>query len=465
MKHILIIIASVLFSILFYEKSIGLNLLLFSIITIILLAFNNSEQFKSKRILFYCIAYLITAVFVFIQDSSLSIIANCVAFFTLVGAISKDKTSIYINWINGLFTSIAGFFFRKVEGNKNKEEQLLNKDTDVLHLAKLIGIPMVFSIVFILLYKNGNPMFNDLVDKINFNFINFQWLLFTVLGYYLFRNISQPVRIEPATSKDISIKNDLYKTESFSEEKLKKEKQLGTTVLGLLNLLIILFIVTDIASLTTIDISAASAMSAQVHNGINTLIASIIIAIVIILYFFKGNLNFYSENKALKNLTYLWILLNVVLIALIVIKNQNYITSFGLTYKRIGVHVYIFLTLIGLVTTFLKVMKIKNMVFLFRINTAIAFVTLMAFSTINWDYNITTYNLNNANSYDLNYLIGLSESNAIQLKRHSQNTRLDPSFYSRIDTKYANYLKHIERKDWQEKSFRDYSITEEEKSL
>lgn len=465
MKHILIIIASVLFSILFYEKSIGLNLLLFSMMTIILLAFNNSEQFKSKRIILYCITYLTTAVFVFIQDSSLSIIANVVAFFTLVGAISSDKTSIYINWINGLFSSIAGFFFRKIEGNKNKKEQLLNKDTDFLHLVKLIGIPLVFITVFVLLYKNGNPMFNDLVNKINFNFINFQWLLFTVLGYYLFSNLSQPVRIEPATSKDRSIKNDLYKTESFSEERLKKEKQLGTTLLGLLNLLIILFIVTDIISLTTIDNSAAPAMSAQVHNGINTLIASIIIAIVIILYFFKGNLNFYAENKALKNLTYLWILLNMVLITLIVIKNQNYITSFGLTYKRIGVHVYIFLTLIGLVTTFLKVMKIKNMVFLFRINTSIAFVTLIAFSTINWDYYITTYNLNNANSYDLNYLIGLSESNAIQLKRHSLNTTLDSKSYSRIDNKYANYIKHIEHKTWQEKSFRDFNITEEEKSL
>lgn len=465
MKHILIIIASVLFSILFYEKSIGLNLLLFSVITIILLIFYNLEKFRSKRIMIYSIAYFITAIVVFIQDSSLSIIANCVAFFTLIGAISKDKTSIYINWINGLFTSMAGFFYRKIEGGKIKEDSIQKKDIDILHLAKLIGIPLIFVIGFVLLYKNGNPMFNDLVDKISLNFINFQWLLFTGLGYYLFSNISQPVLIEPATSKDLNIKNELYKTESFSEEKLKKEKQLGTTLLGLLNLLIILFIITDIASIICIDITRASAMSEQVHNGINTLIASILIAIVIILYFFKGNLNFYSENKALKNLTYLWIFLNVVLIALIVIKNQNYISSFGLTYKRIGVHVYIFLTLIGLITTFLKVLKIKNMVFLFRTNTLIAFATLIIFSTINWDYCITKYNLNNANSYDLNYLIRLSNGNAIQLKQHSLNTELDPKFHNRIDEKYSKYLKHINHKDWQEMSFKDFSITEDEKSL
>ena len=465
MKHISIIIASVLFSFLFFEKSIGLNLLIFSIITIVVLAFYNPKKFRNSRILLYSLAYITTAAFVFIQDSSLSIIANCVAFFTLVGGISQDKASIYINWINGLFTTISGFFFRQVEANKNKEHIDWKKDIDVIHLAKLIGIPLVFITVFVLLYKNGNPMFNELVDKINFNFINFQWLLFTVLGYYLFSNISKPIQIEPATSKDISTKNELFKTDSFSVEKLKKEKQLGTTLLGLLNLLIILFIITDIATLISTEYTNASSMSALVHNGINTLIASIIIAIVIILYFFRGNINFYSENKTLKNLTYLWIFLNVVLIALIAIKNQNYITSFGLTYKRIGVHIYIFLTFIGLITTFLKVMKVKNMVFLFRINTVIAYSILILFSTLNWDYTITKYNLNNANSYDLEYLIGLSESNAIQLKHFSQDTELAPYFYNKIDTKYANFLRHSENKDWLEKSLPDYTITEEEKSL
>ena len=465
MKHILILISSVLFSILFYEKSIGLNLLLFAIVTLSILVVHNPEQFKSKRVMFYTIAYTATAVFVFIQDSGLSVIANCVSFFTLVGAVSNDKTSIYIHWINGIFSSVAAFFFRTVEGRKNKKGKILNKKTDVLHLVKLVGIPLVFIIVFVLLYKQGNPMFNNLVDKISFNFINVQWILFTVLGYYLFSNISTPVLVEPATSKDINTKTKLHKTESFSEEKLKKEKQLGTTLLGLLNLLIIVYIATDIASLVTLNITRAPDMSAQVHHGINTLIASILIAIVIILYFFRGNLNFYSENKILKNLSYLWILLNVVLIVLIAIKNQNYITSFGLTYKRVGVHVYIFLTLIGLITTFLKVMHIKNMVFLFRVNTQIAFAILVLFSTINWDYHITRYNLNYVNSYDLNYLIDLSEGNAIQLKNHSLNTELDPKFYNKIDAKYANYLRHLKQKDWQEKSFEDFSITEEEKNL
>ena len=458
MKPFVTIIASLVFSMLFYGKYIGLNLSVFSVVTIAFLFFYNPEKFKDKRILCHTLAYVITAVFVFILHSSIAIIANCVAFFTLVGTVSNSKTSIYVNWLNGIYSSIAGFFHRTFEVDPNAETIHQKKDIDVLHWVKLIGIPLAFIIIFILLYKNGNPMFNDLVNMISFDFINFQWVLFTILGYFLFSNISKPLTVEPLTSTDLKIKNDLYKSKTYSEETLKKEKQLGTVLLGLLNLLIIFYCVTDIAYIVTNEATNASALSSQVHNGINTLIASIIIAIVIILYFFRGNLNFYSENKTLKNLTFLWIVLNVILIVLIAIKNLNYITSFGLTYKRIGVNVYIFLTLVGLITTFFKVMKIKNMTFLFRRNTQIAFVVLLLCSTINWDKTITKYNLNHADAFDIDYLIRLSNRNAVLLHEKKDDIDISEKNKNRIGAKYRAHMNDLNIREWQELSYENFVI-------
>ncbi|WP_299337021.1 DUF4173 domain-containing protein [uncultured Psychroserpens sp.] len=465
MKQISVIIASFLFSLLFFEKYIGLNLSIFSIITIVFLGVYNPVKFKDKTVLLFTLAYLLTAVFVFVQHSYLSIIANCVAFFTLVGRVSQSNTSIYVNWLNGLYTTIAGFFHRNIQVDEDKTKVKWNKDIDVLHWTKLIGIPLFFVIMFVLLYKNGNPVFNDLISKIDFSFINVQWVLFSVLGYYLFSNISKPIRVEPATSTDLNVKNELLKSDDFSEEKLQKEKQLGTTLIGLLNLLIVFYIVTDISYLMTNQTVKASVFSSQVHSGINTLISSIIIAIIIILYVFRGNLNFYKENKVLKYLTYTWIILNALLIVLIAIKNHNYITAFGLTYKRIGVHIYILLAFIGLITTFIKVLSIKNMAFLFRRNTQIAFIALIGFSSINWDHAITSYNLNHAKSFDLDYLIGLSENNALLLKKYSQKAELSSNYYNRIDKKYATYLQRTEERSWQEKAYADFYLTENDKSL
>lgn len=453
MKQIINILAAVLFCFLFYNQSIGLNLSLFSLTAILFLLFWNPNQIKTKKGIVYTVVYAITAVFVFYTNTALSILANFVAFFTLVGAISNMETSIYVNWVNGLYTSIAAVFHRSVASNTTTEIKKVKKDIDVLHIVKLTAIPLVLVIIFVLLYRNGNPIFNDLVSAINFDFINFQWLLFTAMGYYLFNNISQPVKAEPATSLDLNTSNNLSKIFPFNIEALKKESQLGLVLLGLLNLVLVLYITTDFISLSRIDYSRASELSNQVHSGINTLIASIIIAIIIILYFFRGNLNFYENNKLLKSLTYLWIGLNIILVGLIAFKNQNYIIYFGLTYKRIGVHIYILLTLIGLITTALKVSKVRNLVFLFRINTIIAFTLLILMSSIQWDKSITIYNLTTAQNFDIAYLLNLSDNNAVTLYELKSERNLSQESESKIDAKYERYLQKIENQNWQELSF------------
>lgn len=458
MKRIAIIIASFLFSMLFFEKHIGLNLSLFSIISVALLYIYNPKQFRHTPTILYALVYLITAAFVFVNHSVLSIIANCAAFLNLIGVVSQNKTSIYVQWLNGIFSAIAGLLYRTFEKDSHKNATHWKKDIDILHLSKLIGIPLVFMVVFVLLYKNGNPIFETLISKINFDFINLQWLLFTVLGYFLFSNISQPVVVEPATSNDLNTPNHLFKSEHFSVDLLKKEQQIGITLLGLLNLLLLLYIATDITFMVNTTTTAASAMSNQVHNGINTLIASIVIAIVIILFVFRGDLNFYKHNRHLRLLTYLWIALNVVLIVLIALKNQTYITSFGLTYKRIGVHVYILLTLVGLITTFLKVMNIKNLAYLFRQNSKIAFIALIILSAINWDYQITKYNLTSAKEFDIDYLIRLSDRNTILLYDIKETLQISQQHKNRIDTKYWLYIEDMLQSDWQEYAYETFEI-------
>lgn len=465
MKQFALIISAFTFSTLFYDKSIGLNLSIFSLVVLLILVLYNPQRFKDKNVILLTVTYLFTGALVFIQNTGLSILANCAAFFTLVGMVSEVRASIYIHWINGMFTTIAGFFYRNFDVSNEDEKVNWKRDIDVLHWAKLIGIPLVFIIIFVLLYKNGNPVFEDLIDQINFDFINFQWLLFSVLGYYLFSNISKPIIVEPATSLDLQISNRLKHKSKATEEQLKKEQQLGTTLLGLLNVLIIIFVITDIISIVNSHDLQSFQMSNQVHKGVNTLIASIIIAIVIILYFFRGELNFYSKNNILKQLTYSWIILNMILVALIAVKNYNYITTFGLTYKRIGVNVYIFLTLIGLISTFIKVLKVRNLAFLFRRNIQVAFVTLMVLSAINWDLTITKYNIKKSKKFiGIDYLISLSERNAYLLYTEKDKLTLPESDLKKIENKFRAYRKAIVHHTWQEHSLESLQLVKTSKT-
>ncbi|SFJ49075.1 DUF4153 domain-containing protein [Olleya namhaensis] len=457
MKHLTLIIAALCFSTLFYQQQIGLNLSLFSIISIGILWWHNKSKFKNQRTIIYATIYLVTAVLVFIHGSALSVFVNLFSFFTLVGSVSSNKNAIYVQWINGLYSVIAGYFQRRFDAPKTTEVSTTKKDIDIIHWIKLIGIPLVFVIIFMLLYKNGNPIFEDLITEINFDFINMQWILLTVLGYFLFNNINQPVTVEPATTLDSNTSNLLIESENTSEEKNKKDNQLGTTLLAFLNVLIIFYIITDATYLLTNIVDTANHLSTQVHNGINALIASIIIAILTILFFFRGDLNFYKKNKTTKQLSYLWIGLNIILIVLISIKNYQYVSAFGFTYKRLGVFAYLLLTFSGLITTFIKVFKIKNLWYLFRINTQVAFAICIMSATVNWDYSITKYNINNAKVLDLNYLIHLKGNNAKLLQTYAVQYKLSDRTTTRINKKWDKHNQELLNRDWQAYSLENFT--------
>jgi hypothetical protein len=450
MKKLALFVSAFLFSTFFYGKAIGLNLLLFSVLTVLILYVNNTKQFTNRKTILFAMVYIGTGITVFFHDSTLSIIANFVAFFTLIGHLSEGKSSIYIHWINGLYSTIAGVFHRnyaiKEDGTKVEDKPKVN----YIHLAKIIGIPAAIGILFIALYQNGNPVFSHLISKIDFSFINIQWLLLAGLGYYLFNNIHQPIEVEPATELDLKTSNNLYKTDNFSLSKLKEENQLGMALIAVLNVLIVLFLITDIAFLSSSQEIRASVFSAQVHYGINALIASIVIAIIILLYVFRGNLNFYEDNKILKKLAFTWIILNLILVLSIALKNGQYIYYFGLTYKRIGVAVYLILAGIGLITTLLKINHIKNIWYLLRSNTQAAFLILVLSSTVNWDYHITNYNFNYAQSMDFNYVLNLSNNNTLLLKAQSELHHLDETDLQLIEEKYRDYTYELSTNSWQE---------------
>ncbi len=458
MKNLPLFIGAILFSSLFHKQGIGLNFSLFSIVTLVILFFYNKTAFKVKSTIVFTISFFVAAFSVFVYNNSLSILAYIVTFITLTGHVSHQNTSIYINWLNGFFSSIAGFFYRNFNTSNASKIKTSQKDIDYLHLTKIVGIPLVVVIIFIALYKNGNPMFESIVNNINFKFINFQWLLFSVLGYYLLSNISKPVVVNPITNKDVITGNILKQKGDILVDNLKKEHQLGFILITVLNVLIVFFLITDITYLINADDFRASVFSSQVHSGINALIASIVMAIIIILYFFRGNLNFYKENKQLKLVAYIWIILNSILVINIAIKDYQYIYYFGFTYKRIGVLVYLLLTVIGLISTFIKVNKIKNFWYLFRINALTAFAILIVSCTINWDSLITTYNLYYAKSMDFNYLVNLSDNNTFILKYYMNTNDLNLEKELAIEKKYKSYIIALKDKNWQEIQFDNFKI-------
>jgi hypothetical protein len=152
----------------------------------------------------------------------------------------------------------------------------------------------------------------------------------------------------------------------------------------------------------------------------------------------------------LKKVSFTWIFLNIIVIIITFIKNIEYITSFGFTYKRIGVLFFLTVTSVGLITTYIKVKRIKNLLFLFRKNLQIAFILFIISSVINWDRLITFYNINYAEKMDLNYLIELSNNNVILLKEYNEIHTINKKSSRKIKNKYNYYVNDLKDNNWQE---------------
>ena len=453
-RNIILIIPSILFSLLFYKQNLGLNFLLFSILVIGLLVNFNFEKFKHKETLLYASFYLIASSFVFMYNSTLTLITSTIAFFVLLGSLSSSKSSLYIELLNGFYSTIASNFVNSFNHLLEETEAVKKRNINFLYWFKIIGIPLVVLVIFIILYRSANPFFDEILNKVDLSFINLQWLLFTTIGYFLLLNISKPQKIQPITEIDLNTRNQLQKEElkKQSNVSLVQENQLGIILLVLLNLLIGFFLITDSIYISSLVDLAAANLSKAVHEGIYALITSIILAIIIILYFFRGNLNFYEKNRNLKTLTTLWISLNIILVLITAYKNYLYVTHHGFTYKRIGVFIYLLLSLVGLLTTYTKVYAQYNLWYLFRKNIRIAFLLLVISGTLNWDKLITKYNIEHAQIIDLDYLIHLSDNNTFLLydyiiKKPNKSTIEQER---RIAVKHKNYNEKLDHKSWQE---------------
>jgi len=466
LRKIALCVGAILFSTLLYQKSFGLNIVLITTLLFSLLTITNKNVFKNNIAKLLSGLLIIAAVLVFWVHSSLSILNYFICLLTFIGYLTAPKASIYVNFINGVFSLFMASIFRLIDKEKTPEDE--KKKIDYFHLIKLIGLPFILILVFTSLYRNVSPYFNELILKIDLSFINIGWIVFSFIGYYILNNLSNPINIEALTEVDANTPStlDASKFTNLNPNKLKKELSLGITLIGSLNILILLFTATDLIYLATESSTEGILLSQSVHKGVNALITSILLAISIMLYFFRGNLNFFKKSIVLKRLAYIWLALNIIVVAITFYKNYLYIQNFGFTYKRIGVYVYLFLAIAGLISTYIKLYSIKNIWFLIRFNTVAMSLFLFTASCINWDSLITNYNLNQKQLHtSIDYLISLSDRNAIILKEYADKNplRVTAKQSNDIRTKYLKHKNVLNKNTWQELILENYDANENSK--
>lgn len=395
-KHQIILACSLVFALLFYNESVGVNLAIFGLLLTCLVSYSFQDRSVDRSHLVLVITSVLSCLaFAWYGDfASFLALAMSVLFLQFKTQDSKLKIiQVFPLVFLNAFTTLGRVFIfsqwlpeRKIHNNFAKK------------LVAYFIIPTIFLIVFFAAYSFGSTHFSSLLTDYTLDLDIIQVILIGLLGFYIsfsFWNYWVP---EICYEKNEMLDNDfaniaeVKNQQTFSFLDLDFERKSGEITLVLLNFMLLIFIVTYNYE-QFFEVVEKSNLSADTHERVNSVIFSIIMAVGVIMFYFKGGFNFDKKAVWLKKLAKIWIALNGLLIVSTIIKNTEYISVFGLTYKRLGVYAFLILAIIGLVFVFLKITKQKTNAYLINQMVWYFYGTALLCSFVNWGNLITNYNI------------------------------------------------------------------------
>jgi hypothetical protein len=469
-KVIVVTTGAILFNIIFWQEKQGVNTVLFDVFILAALFYLYPSARQAATVRWLLPGHLLCLAMVVIHNTVLSKIAFGSTLLLLAGFGEYIHRSAWFASGSVLMNMLLlpASFVEPIKLSRNGR-----KGKNISKIIRFAVIPLLLVGIFFIIYLAANSVLQDIAEQIGaklelfidyfFDFFYWERLLFLLLGLFITGLILLKSRVDYFSGKDAACKDELQRSKTSMQQRrknlffnivqaimgrfasgmlaLKNENTTGFISLILLNGLLIAINIIDISYLWfDFDYQRKVFLYKMVHEGTELLIVSIVLAMMILLFFFKGNLNFYRRNKWLKYGAYLWIVQNIILIISVFMRDYYYILRYGLAYKRIGVLFFLLMVLIGLVTVFIKIFLKKTNYFLFRVNAWAGIAVLIVSTTIHWDEFIAGYNLKRMNTItpDIPFLLRLSDkalplldSNMAALQKKQQEAGSQATSYNK----------------------------------
>jgi len=435
--HHYIFLTTALFIILFYNENLGLNLGILGIAYALLTLCKTPEKNRTKTFkILLATSVLSSLAFAWYGDFP-SLLAVVISLL-LLSYRSKNKRMkilllIPVFTVN-CFTFICRFF--------NFGSWLPKTNTSGLWQKTLafVLIPLILISIFFGIYSAGSDHFASVFSDYELDLNFWQLLTVTILGFFIAFNFWNY-----SVEKLIYKQNHILENEFTDQDKIQKptyffldlnsERLSGVISLFCLNILLVVFIVTFNYEQFVEIPKTTIQLGEETHERVNAVILSIIMAILVIMFYFKGGFNFDIKAKSLKVLAKIWIFLNVILIISASVKNTEYIMDMGFTYKKIGVYAFLAMSLIGLILTFIKIHSKKTNAYLVNSMSWYFYGIILACSYINWGGIITSQNMKRKD-FAINYhltSINFSQKYLLKYADEKHNTQLKKDVLERVE--------------------------------
>ena len=439
--HQLILLTTFLFVTLFYGENLGLNLGILGIAYALLLLFKTPEENRTRTFLILFATSIFSSVaFAWYGDFiSFCAILTSVLLLALKSK-NKDLKSLFM--LPLFFFNGISFFHRFF-----KFESWFPKRNTSGSLQKIISIfviPTFFIIIFFVIYTSGSEHFANLFSNFEFKFNFWELFFLSIFGFFIGFTIWNFKVYDYFFTWNQQLKNEFLEDDkiekpTYSFMDVDAERTSGVVSLFALNILLLIFVFTFNYEQFLEIPKTIDQLSVETHERVNAVILSIIMAIAVILFYFKGNFNFDKKSQSLKILSKIWMVLNAILVLSAMAKNVEYNVVLGFTYKTLGVYAFLILSLIGLTITFIKIQNQKTNAFLFNQMIWYFYGTILVCSFINWG-GIITANNSKRSDFALNFhkgAINFSEKQLLKYADGKQDLKLRQEILEKAKTQKA----------------------------
>lgn len=417
------LILSIMHSILFYGQKWGISIFLFTIVGLFLFIqiLQKNEKIKNKKALLLSIPIIILSATYFIFNNSffnffnIIVILALFAIMTISAVLGELKIQkIVVNTFILFFGPVEELdeSAREISKNFTKKEE---KQKDKNPLPKQIGKGIIYSlpllIIVIILLVTADEMFASIFNYIFsniFRIINlktiyslvFRTFIIVALTFYFIGII-------------IKIKNNkLKQEETTNTSKIKIDAITLNTLLTLLNIVYLLFTITQgIYLIKQIQLNSIANYAQYARTGFFQLMAVSIINFVIILICKNNKKEVNSKVKGYtKTMNVILAIFTIVILVSSVIRMNLYKTEYGYTFLRLMVYFIQITELILIIPTIIYIIKEKFNIVKWYMAITICMYIIINF--INIDYIIAKGNIdryfkaeeNQKNKIDFSYL-------------------------------------------------------------
>jgi cytochrome c oxidase assembly factor CtaG len=420
-NDIILVLSAIAFSGLFFGQTAGINFLLFSLIITAALLIFNPDKIKDKRWWLYAVCANAAGFAVFSVNSELSILAFVAALLALCGNTCFPGNSIVVKGIFAAYSIVRAPIDIALNTRSYYQTPQGSNKANTQKLILGLSVALVIAILFLLLYREANPLFNDFTKKLDLDWLNVSWILFTLLGLIIVYGLLKCKKIHEIYRTDLEWQKDEQRDESTETSPWETTTIIAAALFAILNLMLLVMNALDVRNIyVTKKLPEGITLSDFVHQAVGSTAASILFAVAIIVWIFKGQFNFSRSSKLVKLLVYAWIIQSALVVLNSMVRNYWYIEEYQLTHLRICVFVFLILCICGLSLTYMKVSDQKSAWWLASRNLHAWFLTFVVFTLFNWDQIISNYNIKNASAskpLDKEFLLRLGEGNLPQLAR------------------------------------------------